>query len=300
MAEAGAWKFTDDRGRTVTAKRRPERVAAYVRAGAALWDLGIPLVGVFGSAHDGASWDRAKAGGLPSAGIPYAGAGDDLNEQTLSALRPDLIVDVTYDEKNPYALSDPLGERMEEAGVPSVALTVGSEASFAGILERFAELADALGADAQAPARLAAATRLAAAEQAVRVAVAAGPVPLRVLALSAAGPEQVHVARPRTWPDLKHLMDLGVHMTDPGEGAGINWMSMSWEQAASLGADLVLADSRSNAVQPQDLTALPAWRALTAGATVEPWNPETPCSAAAQTGFFRAVAQAQHTALSNR
>jgi iron complex transport system substrate-binding protein len=61
------------------------------------------------------------------------------------------------------------------------------------ILARFAELAQALDGE---PERRHG--ELAAAEEAVRSAAS----PLKVLALSAAGPEQVHRARPRAWPEL--------------------------------------------------------------------------------------------------
>ncbi|MEE1813473.1 ABC transporter substrate-binding protein, partial [Streptomyces sp. SP18ES09] len=97
------------------AERVPARVVAYVRAGAALLDLGVEPVAGYGSGHDGAALAPAKAGGLAAAGVPYLGPGRALDAEVLREVRPDLIVDVTYDGKSPYALDEavaaPLGAR---------------------------------------------------------------------------------------------------------------------------------------------------------------------------------------------
>ncbi|MCB5164243.1 ABC transporter substrate-binding protein [Streptomyces bambusae] len=281
MAVAGTWRFTDDRGVTA-AGRRPLRVAAYVRAGAALADLGVRPVAVYGSGHDGAGLDPAKAGGL-AAGTAYAGAGPALDERALRDAAPDLIVDVTYDGERAYALPDGVGERLD---VPVVALSVAGDRPLDGILERFAGLAAALGAPAPA-----AGTELAAAEEAVRVA-AGGAGPLRVLALSAAGGDRVHLARPATWPDLRRLAGLGVRLVGPEAGTGINWATGGWADTVALDADLVLADCRGSAAQPHDLAGVAGWRSLAGRAVVEAWNPEIPCSAVACAEFFVRVAEA--------
>ncbi|MEU6030953.1 ABC transporter substrate-binding protein [Streptomyces tauricus] len=272
------WDFTDDRGITVRLAARPERVAAYVRAGAGLWDLGVRPVAVYGSGHDGDEPDRAKSGSL--ADVPYLGAGRSLDHATVGSVRPDLVVDVTYDGKKPYAVTEPAAER---AGAPVLALAVGADTSLPRVLARFAELAGALGGEPAGREH-----ELAAAEDAVR---AVAPVPLKVLALSAAGPGQVHLARPRAWPELRHLADLGVELTDPGEG-GANWSTTSWDRAVQLAPDLVLADVRGNAVPVAELESVPAWRTLASAATVAPWNPELPCSARAYATFFGSVAHA--------
>ena len=128
---------------------------------------------------------------------------------------------------------------------------------------------------------------LASAEDAVRTAAEAPP---KVLALSPAGPDQVHIARPRAWPELCHLAELGVELTEPGDDGGVNWATTTWDEAVALAPDLVLADARGNAVPPGEWEFVPAWRALTSTATVEPWNPELPCSAHAYAAFFRSVA----------
>ncbi|GGU08866.1 ABC transporter substrate-binding protein [Streptomyces lateritius] len=276
MSDTGAWGFTDDRGVAVTAVRAPERVVAYVRAGAALLDLGVTPVAVYGSGHDGDALDPVKAGGLEAAGVRYLGPGRRLDEEALRGLRPDLVVDVTYDGKSPYALEEAVADRL---GVPSVALCVGNELTLPRIIGRFGDLAATLRpASAEAVGG-----SLASAEGVLRA--AAGRAEVTVLALSGAGTDQVHLARPHAWPELARLLELGVRLLDPGPGPGANWLTADWEHAARLAPDLVLFDSRANAVGPDAFPPV-------GHARVAPWNPELPPSPVAYAGFFRAVAAA--------
>ncbi|WP_432086660.1 hypothetical protein [Streptomyces sp. bgisy095] len=400
MSGTQAWGFTDDRGEQLGAARVPRRVVAYVRAGAALYDLGVIPVAVYGSGHDGDAYDPAKAGVLEAVGVPYLGPGRALGEAVLRELRPDVVVDVTYDGKTPYALDKALVERL---GVPLVALSVGSELDLPAILDRFAALAAGLrvggpgggsagsgdprpggpgaggpgpvgsegagpgpvgsetgGPEAEAPSATgpetaapgtwasdagafeaggplaggpaagipvaddpaagipvvgapvtgapvivgsdavgpeivtpvtvspavgpgqgAALAEFEAAEAALREAAARNG--LGVLALSGAGPEQVHLARPHAWPELAWLAGLGVRLLDPGPGPGANWLTSGWERVAGLRPDLVLFDSREHATPPY---------ALPGGVRLAPWNPETPPSPAAYARFFRDLAEA--------
>ncbi|MGW4162210.1 ABC transporter substrate-binding protein [Streptomyces sp. NPDC004788] len=261
-------------------------MVAYVRAGAALLDLGVRPVAVYGSGHDGELLDPVKAGGLAAAEVPYLGPGRALGDSAAARIRElggaDLVVDVTYDGKSPYALDEAFAERL---GAPLVALSVGSELSLPAIVARFGELAGALGAAGTEAAERGAAD-VAAAEAAVRAAAGRGAVD--VLALSGAGPEQVHLARPHAWPELARLAELGVRFVDPGPGPGANWLTTDWEYAVGLGPDLVLFDSRVNAVPPHRVPA---------GARLAPWNPETPPSAVAYARFFEDVAGALDTGL---
>ncbi|MEU3746756.1 MULTISPECIES: ABC transporter substrate-binding protein [Streptomyces] len=277
MSGAQPWGFTDDRGTELGAARVPERVVAYVRAGAALLDLGVTPVAVYGSGHDGPGYDPAKAGGLDAAGVPYLGPGRALDEGQLRELRPDVIVDVTYDGKSPYALDEAVADRL---GVPLVALSVGNELTLPAILDRFGELGASLRAGAVAPAAVAPAG-VGEAEAVLRG--VAGRTGLAVLALSGAGPDQVHLARPQAWPELARLAALGVRLLDPGPGPGANWLTADWGRVAELRPDLVLFDNRFHAVPPYETPP---------GTRLAAWNPETPPSHAAYARFFRELAEA--------
>jgi iron complex transport system substrate-binding protein len=279
------WEFTDDRDQDVRGAR-PPRIVAYVRAGAALQEYGLAPVAVYGSGHDSATApDPAKAGALDPA-VGYLGVGADLDAAALAAAAPGLLVDVTYDGRTPYALPE---ETAEAAGVPLAVLGVGSGTTLDGIVGRFAALAAALGGSAREAAQ-----EWEAAQRDVSAAVSAAARPPRALVLSAAGPEQVHIARPDAWPELHHLSGLGVDLVRPGPSAGVNWLTTEWEHAVTLGSgvDLVLADCRAHATAPAALSGLPAWQRLTRDAAVLPWNPELPPAPGACARFLREVTAA--------
>ena len=287
MSERTVWQFTDDRGQLSATGKRPQRVLAYIQAGATLWDHGIRPAGLFGSGHDDpAAPDPAKTGSLPLDGIAYAGAGTTLDVDALLRDAPDLVVAVSYGGGQVYGLGPETAKHLE-GHVPVVVIDVGQGRTLAEVGARFAELARSLGA--QEPA--AATTELDAATARLR-ALTARPDRARVLALSPAGPEQAHLARPRMWPELRVLADLGVNMLEPVEGPGANWSTTGWAEAAALRPDVVLADIRAHATPLDELRDHPEWAAVAAAARVVPWNPEPVCSAHAHARFLEQVADA--------
>ncbi|SDK21216.1 ABC transporter substrate-binding protein [Streptomyces indicus] len=275
----GPWEYTDDRGHLVVALHRPQTVVAYIQAGAALWDHGLRPAGIFGSDHDDpAAPDPAKAGELPLAGLPYYGAGDELELDALLAADPDLVVTVTYGGGQPYGIAPETAKHLEEH-VPVIALDVSRGRSLAEVRASFDALAGALGAGPDPDAE----AELVAARERLRLAAQAAPR-LRVLALSPADEQTAYLARPHTWPDLSTLSELGVQLVEPGEGPGANWATVPWAQATALGADLLLVDVRAHAA------ALPP--EVAAAARTAPWNPELPPSAQAHTRFHDTVTAA--------
>ncbi|MFI9352263.1 ABC transporter substrate-binding protein [Streptomyces lydicus] len=284
MEQNTPWEFSDDRGRLVVAGERPVRIVAYIQAGATLWDHGIRPVAIFGSQHDEAAPDPAKGGDLPLAEIEYLGSGTALHPDTLLAAEPDLVVAVTYDGEQVYGLEQKTALEVE-AHVPVATVAVGPGRSLAEVRERFAALAGSLGRGEP----LGAARELDAAEDALRQAAGGAPGP-RVLALSPAGPDRVHLARPGSWPDLRALAEHGVGLVEPAAGAGVNWSTVGWAAAAELSPDIVLMDVRTNAARPESLRADEHWRTIEARARLLPWNPEASCSRRAHTRFFTLVA----------
>ncbi|MEV0123115.1 ABC transporter substrate-binding protein [Streptomyces sp. NPDC050703] len=276
---ARAWEFTDDRGHLVRAPGRPARLVAYLPTGAALHDHGIRPLGVFGSAHDDpAVPDPAKSGDLPLPDVTYFGAGAALDTEALLGAEPDLIVALTYGGGQVYGIDPEAAKHLEER-VPLVVLDVGRGRSLAGIRGRVTALARSLGAPAQPEAEHVLATAEAGLSEA-----AAGPVRPRVLALSPADADSVHLARPYAWPDLAALAGLGVGLVDPAPGQSGNWSTTTWAEAAALEPDLVLTDVRGNAAELGD--------ALGPGVRTLPWNPELPPSARRQARFCASLAQA--------
>ncbi|MET7646798.1 ABC transporter substrate-binding protein [Streptomyces sp. NPDC005426] len=287
MRERTVWEFSDDRGQVSTAGRRPTRVLAYVQAGATLWDHGIRPSGIFGSGHDDpAAPDAAKTGSLPLADVAYAGAGATLDVETLLRGGPDLVVAVSYGGGQVYGL-DPETAKHLEGHLPVVVIDVGQGRTLARIGDRFAELARSLGAEEPA-----AATReLDAARSRLR-ALTSGPDRARVLALSPAGQEQAHLARPRMWPELRVLAELGVGLLEPAEGPGANWSTVGWAEAAALRPAVVLADIRAHATALDELPSDGPWASVNNSVRVVPWNPEPVCSARAHARFLALVADA--------
>ncbi|MEV5612648.1 ABC transporter substrate-binding protein [Streptomyces sp. NPDC052225] len=278
-----AWEFTDDRGHLAVAPEPPTRVVAYIQAGAGLWDLGIRPVGIFGSYHDGEHPDRAKAGALPLDGVAYLGAGAGLGLDDVLAVRPDLVVALTYGGGQVYGIEPDTAKHLEEH-VPVVVIDVGQGRGLAGVRERFADLGRSLGVG-EDPSALAGLAR--AEEELTRIAAERAGV--RVLALSPGGADSVHLARPAKWPDLSALGGLGVRTVEPPEGPGANWHTGTWGDAAELAPDIVLLDARANAAPAAEYVGDPQWAAVAERALVLPWNPEIPASAAAHAAFFASV-----------
>ncbi|MFG2148389.1 ABC transporter substrate-binding protein [Streptomyces sp. NPDC048696] len=293
--EKPVWQFSDDRGQRATAGRTPARVTAYIQAAATLWDNGVGVQAAFGSFHDGAEPDRAKAGGLPLDSIRYLGAGHALDLDTLLQGRPDLVVAVSYGGGQVYGLAPETAKHLEEH-VPVVVIDVGHSRDLAGIRDRFTELARSLGGDHhEEGARLldAARRRLRTVTAATRASASADTTGRpRVLALSPAGTDQVHVARPGAWPELRALAEHGVHLVEPPAGTGASWATLTWAEAAALPAEIILSDIRVNATPIEELRADAHWRSIEDRSQVLPWNPETPCSARAHARFFVLVADA--------
>ncbi|MEV6853856.1 ABC transporter substrate-binding protein [Streptomyces microflavus] len=264
MTEQSEWRFSDDRGQLSTAPRRPERVLAYVQAGATLWGLGIRPQGIFGSDHDGPGPDRAKTGTLPLDEVAYAGAGSALDVERLLSGRPDLVVAVSYGGGHVYGLAPETAKPLEER-VPVVVIDVSQARTFEEIGDRFAELARSLGAEHRADAD----ADLDAARERLRT-LAVGPAGApRVVALSPAGPDQAHVARPGMWPELRVLTELGVHLVEPAPGPGANWSTLGRTETFALRPDVILTDIRAHAAPLDELRG-----GEDGSAPVVPWNPE--------------------------
>lgn len=294
MARQRDWEFLDDRGRLAAAAQVPSRLVTYIQAGAALFDHGIRPVGLFGSNHDGDGdgdgADAAKGGTLPLDDIAYLGSGARLGVDAVLQADPDLVVAVTYGGDQVYGLDPDKAKHVEER-VPLVVLDVGQGRSLGDVRERFTALARSLGAREDPSG----AAELDRAERRLRM-LAAEATGVRVLALSPATPDSVHLARPRTWPDLRALADCGVTLVEPEAGPGANWSTVDWRVAVSLEPDIVLTDVRANALPLDRLGGVEAWETVAARAGLVPWNPETPCSAVAHARFFDAVAEAVRAA----
>jgi iron complex transport system substrate-binding protein len=256
------WSFDDDRQQQVATATRPSRILAYAQAAQTLAALGVPISGYFGSQH------HADSGATPVAGLdaPYAGSGDTVDTDLIAELRPDLVVSVTYGGEV-YGVSE-----AAIAGVAPLALIgIAGDRTLQSVIQRFHELAVALGADVGDPA------------DALTSALEQLPTGKQVIALSGGTDADAYVANPAYWPSLRLLRDAGVPFAPTTATGG--WEVVKWPDLPS--ADILLYDQRPNSLGPDRLAHIPAWSEITG--EVLPWNPEPPLTYEAAAAFVRAI-----------
>nr|PZN41440.1 MAG: ABC transporter substrate-binding protein [Bacillota bacterium] len=269
-ADTEPWRFTDDRGVTVTLPRRPVRIVAQSTAAAALWDLGIRPVAVFGPQRRPDGSKEPEIGNVDLSAVESLGEQwGELDLEKLAALRPDLIVTTMYQPPSLWYIPDEVREKVE-AIAPTVAIHVAGR-PITEVIDRFEELARALGADLSAPQVAAARQRFEQASASLREAIAAKPG-LKAM-FAGASLETLWVAVPSWYPDLLYFQQLGLDIVVP-EQTDQFYEALSWEQALKYPADLILYDRRSYVVPPEELARkVPTWNqhpAVKAG-QVGPW-----------------------------
>lgn len=272
----GAWSFTDDRGQKAELKARPQRVVGYVAAAAALYDFGVDeqLAGVFGPTKLADGRPDPQAGDLPVDRLEIIGnAFGEFNIEKYASLRPDLLVSNMF-LKDELFYVPPESKDTIFALAPSVAISAGS-VPLPQPIERTAALAAALGADLESEKVTSAKARFEKAAEAVRTAAEAN-AGLKVLAASAS-PDLFYASSPDKNTDLIYLKQLGVDLIVP-ENLDQNgyFENLSWENAGRYKADVIMLDSRTQALQPEDLGDKPTWKDLPAvkAGQVVPWQPE--------------------------
>ncbi|GAA4032436.1 ABC transporter substrate-binding protein [Allokutzneria multivorans] len=269
-----AWEFTDDRGKKAGRPARPQRVVAQITAAAALWDLGIRPVGVFGPQKRPDGSAEAMIGNVDlsttqSVGTTYG----EFNVDKFLSLRPDLLVTVMYGEELWYVPKEPTPTI--ESVAPIVGLRLNGRSARTNI-ESFVKLAEALGADVKAPAVVQAKAEF---DRAAEELTAKAKSGVKALFVSATK-DKLYIATPEYHGDLKLFKELGVDVVVPNAGKDA-FETLSWEQADRYQADVVLVDNRAATSMPRaELNAIPTWArhpAVKAGQVFD-WAAETPYS----------------------
>ncbi|MET7748980.1 ABC transporter substrate-binding protein [Micromonospora sp. NPDC005367] len=270
----GPWTFTDDRSEKVTAANRPNRVVAFTGTAAALVDFGLDkqIVGVFGETKRADGTVDPQAGDLNVEGVEILGnVWGEFSVEKYAALRPELLVTHMYDPGALWYVPDESKNKILPLA-PSVAITT-ARVPMTKPIERYAKLAESLGADLSAKKVTDAKARFEAAAESVRQAVKANPG-IKVLAASGS-PDLFYASNPKVSTDLMYFAELGVDIVVPTKlEAGDYFEALSWENAGKFPADLILLDNRSTALQPKDLAAKPTWAQLPAvkANQVAPWD----------------------------
>ena len=257
----GPWSYDDGFG-AVTAPQRPQRIVAYVGSAAALWDLGIKPVGVFGPQRREDGSKDPQAGNVDIDAVTSVGnAWDDFDVEKFLALQPDLLVSGRYGagKTDLWAIDDPIRAKIEQ-----VAPIVGVneyKVALPTVIGTYGSLAASLGADLAAPAAVSAKADFDAASAALKTA-AEGKSGLKVL-VAYADKDNIYVAKPDFFGDLMYFRSLGLDIVSGG-GDEEYWEMLSWEQAGKYPADLIITDSRSHALTHQQMAAFPTWARLPA------------------------------------
>jgi iron complex transport system substrate-binding protein len=294
----GPWSFTDDRGTTVSARTTPSRVVAFTGTAAALVDFGLGenIVGVFGETTLGDGKPTPQAGDLDPAKVTVIGnVYGEFDVEKYAALRPDLLVTHMYDPGDLWYVPEESRSKILELA-PSVGINV-ARVALPTPIERYAKLAESLGADLNARQVTDAKARFDAAAASLRQAAAASG---GLTVMAASGSVGVlYVSNPKASADLTYFADLGVNLVTPEKtDSGGYFESLSWENADKYHADLILLDDRSTALQARDLAAKPTWAALPAvrAGQVAAWDAVPRFSYAGAAPLLENLAQAIRTA----
>ncbi|HTI20823.1 MAG TPA: ABC transporter substrate-binding protein [Kutzneria sp.] len=273
-AAGGPWSFTDDRNQKVSRDQRPTRVVAYASSAAALWDYGVHAIGVFGPQKTADGKKEIQAGNIDlSAETSVGNAWDDFSLEKFAALKPDLVVTGLTGAKptDLWVVKDDLAAKVQQLA-PVVALSE-YKVTLPKVIQRYEQLAVALGGDANSPTITKAKADFQQASDDFKAAVKAKPG-LKVLVVSS-DKDNLYVCKPEFFADLSYYRDLGLDIVN-GAGPDDYFETLSWEQAGKYPADLILSDSRTFALSKQQLAQIPTWAQLPAvkAGQVADWSTE--------------------------
>ncbi len=270
---SGEWTFTDDKGVTVTLPTRPERLAIDVNAAAPLWDYGIRPAALFGWNVNGDGSLTDAGGNVDVSTVELVGnVTEPIQVEALTAVDPDLVITITWSPDDPTEYwsidTDALGQIGQR--YPVIALSATGQADRS--VDRFAQLAVALGADLATPEQQAAKTAYQAKITDVRAAITAKP-DLTFLFLSLGG-EAIYLASAQDWGDLTFYEALGLQIPTVGAQPLDYWTEISREELGAYPSDVMFQSTRPATLTGEEIAADPVFRlhpAVAAG-QIFPWN----------------------------
>ncbi len=272
-AAAGPWSFTDDQPKELKAEKTPSKIVAFTGTAAALVDLGLQdkIVGVFGETKKADGTAEEQAGDLDINKVQIIGnAWGEFSVEKYAALTPDLLITHMFDPGAYWYVPDESKDKIL-AVAPSALVSVG-RVPLNKPIERYAELAESLGADLNAPKVTEAKARF---EKAAADLSAAAKASGGVKVLFGSGAADVfYVSSAAVSSDLMYFKELGVDLIMPEVKGQDYYESLSWENADKYKADIIFLDARTGTLQPKDLAAKPTWNALPAvkANQVFPWQ----------------------------
>ncbi|MER6275264.1 MULTISPECIES: ABC transporter substrate-binding protein [Streptomyces] len=264
-AKSGPWSFTDDRKKTVKLDKVPANIVAFTGVGAALYDYGVQVKGVFGPTKTADGKPDVQAGDMDVSKVTVLGnTWGQFKIEKYAALAPDVLISTMFDDAGTlWYVPDESKDKIAQLA-PSVGISV-YDRQLPQSLQRMWQLAESLGGDMRAAKVTAAKKRFEEAAARLRAAARAKPG-IKVMAGSASD-QLFYVSGTNLSVDLEYFKALGVNFVEPPESAkakGGGWYeSLSWENVDKYQADIIMMDDRSSTIQPADITKA-TWKKLPA------------------------------------
>lgn len=265
-ATSGPWTFKDDRGTTAKTDKTPANIVSFIGVAAALHDYGIESKGVFGPTKLKDGKADVQAGDLDISKVTIIGnEWGQFNIEKYAALSPDVLITTMFDAVGTlWYVPEESKKKILAEGAPTVGISV-YDIQLPTPLARMLELAKSLGADTSSATITAAKKRFEDAAARLRAAAKAKP-DIKVLAGSASQ-DIFYVSGSNLSADLEYYKALGVNFVEPPASAlkasGGWFENLSWENVDKYGADIIMMDNRTSAIQPADITE-GTWKKLPA------------------------------------
>lgn len=265
-AKSGPWTFKDDRGTTAKTDKIPANIVSFIGVAAALHDYGIESKGVFGPTKLKDGKADVQAGDLDISKVTIIGnEWGQFNIEKYAALSPDVLITTMFDSAGTlWYVPEESKKKILAVGAPTVGISV-YDVQLPTPLQRMLELAKSLGADTSSATITAAKKRFEDAAARLRAAAKAKP-DIKVL-VGSASQDIFYVSGSNLSVDLEYFKALGVNFVEPSAAAlkasGGWYENLSWENVDKYGADVIMMDNRTSAVQPADITE-GTWKKLPA------------------------------------
>ncbi|WP_338703607.1 ABC transporter substrate-binding protein [Streptomyces sp. Q6] len=265
--KSGPWSFKDDRGTTVKLDKVPANIVAFTGVGAALYDYGVQVKGVFGPTTVKGGKPDVQAGDMDVSKVTVIGnEWGQFNIEKYASLAPDVLITTMFDDAGTLWYVPEESAKKIAKLAPSVGISV-FDRQLTQPLERMYALAESLGADLKADKVVAAKKRFETAAARLRKAAKAHP-DIKVMAGSASA-DIFYVSGTDLSIDLEYFKALGVNFVEPTEAAkkasGGWFENLSWENVDKHQADIIMMDDRAQALQPDALKGeKPTWDKLPA------------------------------------
>ncbi|MBX3069809.1 MAG: ABC transporter substrate-binding protein [Thermomicrobiales bacterium] len=266
----GEWTFTDDLGVTVTLPSMPTKIVADVNAAAPLWDFGIAPIAVSGWTVDTpASWGNVD----PNTPVINAVAGaPEPSIEALIELGAELFVTIAWAPDDIWSFTSTEAYQQTNQIVPVVAISVVGTAD--KNMQRFIDLATALGADLGSEEITAAKARFDASVESFKsVAAEKADITSMFGSFPVEGAEWYAAFSP-DWSDLSWYRELGMNIVDPDVEVGEFWEFVSKEEAVKYPTDVFFQSARAGGMSLEQMQAEPliSQHPAVKAEQVGPWN----------------------------